>query len=128
MAWVLVVILNGFGNIWPSRRVGNFGYTIWMVATMLGLLASCSLGNDLRCYYSIEMPSLLKRMNQTQLPSMFFFFDFNFITMSNSFYVGESFDGNNQSVDENNETVGNHWLYHFIDLSCCALLCKSFDY
>ena len=72
MAWLLVIILNCFGNIWPSRRVGNFGYTIWMVATMLGLLASCSLGNDLRCHYSIEMPSLLKRMNQTQLPSKSF--------------------------------------------------------
>lgn len=74
MAWVAVFIINCFGHmifhsfIWPSRRIGNFGYTIWMIATMLGLLASCSLGNDLRCHYSFEMPSLLKRMNQTQLP------------------------------------------------------------
>ena len=77
MAWVAVISINCLCHvtfhslIWPSRRVGNFGYTIWMIATMLGLLASCSLGNDLRCRYSIEMPSLLKRMNQTQLPSKY---------------------------------------------------------
>ena len=82
IAWVAVISINCLSHvilhslIWPSRRVGNFGYTIWMIATMLGLLASCSLGNDLRSHYSIEMPSLLKRMNQTQLPSKYLQFQF----------------------------------------------------
>ena len=155
MAWVAVISINCLCHvtfhslIWPSRRVGNFGYTIWMIATMLGLLASCSLGNDLRCRYSIEMPSLLKRMNQTQLPSKYKHFcqlqrpDQGSLTLTRvvrqaprvlvitkifSFYAGKSIDRNDQYVNENYEAVVRYWLRNIIKLSYCTLLCKSYDY
>ena len=93
-----------------------------MVATMLGLLASCSLGNDLRCHYSIEMPSLLKRMNQTQLPSKSFSIP-TYFSIIFSLYAGKPIDRDDQSVNENNGPVNYHWLYHFIKLPNSTLLC-----